>query len=105
MSNTIEIDIDFGACGEVDMVLAHDECGEHEDVVFCRNVVRCKDCKYLDMPDWDGVLTMNYGEPPTFCTYLSYNEWRMDGDRRVVETSFLEVSPDDFCAWGERRGE
>lgn len=36
MSNTVEIDIDFTYCGEVDMVLAHDECGEHEDVEFYR---------------------------------------------------------------------
>lgn len=66
-------------------------------------VVRCRDCRYLDTPDWDDTLAALYGEPPTFCMNLSQNEWRMDGDRRVAETSFLEVEPDGFCAWGERK--
>ena len=32
----VEIDIDFDYCGEVEMILAHDEYKEHEDVEFYR---------------------------------------------------------------------
>lgn len=67
-------------------------------------VVRCKDCKYLDDSEyrrWDSSLAECYGEPPLFCDLLSFNEWRMDGDRRVAETTFAEVEPDGFCKWGE----
>lgn len=69
-------------------------------------IVRCRDCKHLDDSEyrrWDSALAENYGEPPLFCDLLSFNEWRMDGDRRVAETTFAEVEPDGFCAWGERR--
>ena len=69
-------------------------------------IVRCRDCKHLDDSEykrWDNSLAECYGEPPLSCNLLSINEWRMDGDRRVVETSFAEVEPDGFCAWGERR--
>ena len=65
-------------------------------------IVRCRDCRWLNIPDWDNTLAMLYGEPPITCDLLSRNEWRMDGDRRVAETEFLEVEPDGFCAWGER---
>ena len=82
---------------------------EHTDLPFLveeylrEPIVRCRDCKYLDIPDWDNTLAMNYGEPPAYCMNLSQNEWRMDGNRRVAETTFLEVEPDGFCAWGERK--
>ena len=66
-------------------------------------IVRCRDCKWLNMPDWDNTLAMLYGEPPTTCDLLSHNEWRMDGDRRVAESTFLEVEPDNYCSFGERR--
>lgn len=69
-------------------------------------IVRCKDCKHLDDSEyrrWDNALAECYGEPPLFCDLLSFNEWRMDGDRRVAETTFAEVEPDGFCSWGERR--
>ena len=69
-------------------------------------VVRCGDCRYLDDSEyerWDNSLAECYGEPPLFCSLLSINEWRMDGDRRVAETSFAEVEPDGFCVWGKRR--
>lgn len=69
-------------------------------------IVRCRDCKHLDDSEyrrWDNLLAECYGEPPLFCDLLSFNEWRMDGDRRVAETTFAEVEPDGFCAWGERR--
>ena len=70
-------------------------------------IVRCRDCKHLDDSEyerWDNTLAEAYGEPPLFCDLLSVHEWRMDGDRRVSETRGLEVSPDDYCSWGERRG-
>ena len=69
-------------------------------------IVRCRDCKHLDDSEykrWDSSLTECYGEPPLFCDLLSFNEWRMDGGRLVVETTFAEVEPNGFCAWGERR--
>lgn len=66
-------------------------------------IVRCRNCKHIDYPDWDNTLAENYGEPPAFCMLLSLNEWRMDGSRRVADTTFLEVEPDGFCAWGVRR--
>ena len=69
-------------------------------------IVRCRDCEHLDDSEyrrWDNSLAECYGEPPLFCDLLSFNEWRMDGDRRVAETSFAEVEPDGFCAWAERR--
>ena len=66
-------------------------------------IVRCRDCKWFNMPDWDNTLAMLYGEPPTTCDLLSHNEWRMDGDRRVAETTFLEVEPEDFCSFGKRK--
>ena len=69
-------------------------------------IVRCRDCKHLDDSEyrrWDNYLAECYGEPPLFCDLLSFNKWRMDGDRRVAETTFLEVEPNDFCKWGERR--
>ena len=66
-------------------------------------VVRCRDCKFFNMPNWDNTLAMLYGEPPMTCDLLSHNEWRMDGDRRVAETTFLEVQPNGFCAWAVRR--
>lgn len=68
-------------------------------------IVRCRDCKHLNMPEWDNTLAMLYGEPPLTCDLLSMNEWRMDGNRRVAETTFHEVEPNGFCAWGERKGD
>jgi len=69
----------------------------------CEEIVRRRDCKFFNMPDWDNTLAMLYGEPPMTCDLLSHNEWRMDGDRRVAETTFLEVQPNGFCAWAKRR--
>ena len=69
-------------------------------------IVRCKDCKHLDDSEyrrWDSSLAECYGEPPLFCDLLSFNEWRLDGDWRVAETTFAEIEPDGFCAWGERK--
>ena len=66
-------------------------------------IIRCRDCKHLDDSEyerWDNTLAEAYGEPPLFCDLFSVNEWRMDGDRRVAETSFAEVEPDGFCKWG-----
>ena len=63
--------------------------------------VRCRDCKFSDIPEWDNTLAMQYGEPPMFCRNLFQAEYRMSGDRLVADTSPLEVCPDDFCAWGE----
>ena len=79
---------------------------ERDSAMPIMSLVRCRDCKHLDDSEashWDSVLAEQYGEPPLFCNLLSINEWRMDGNRRVAETSFLEVEPDGFCAWGERR--
>lgn len=64
-------------------------------------IVRCKDCRFAynraeQAKDY-GVDT----EPDYVCDLLSFNEWRMDGDRRVAETTFAEVEPDGFCKWGE----
>ena len=70
------------------------------EVAGCEQVVHCRDCRHVDVPDWDNVLAEQYGDPPLYCMRLSDNEWRQDGDRKVVETGFLEVSPDDYCAWG-----
>lgn len=69
-------------------------------------IVRCRDCKHLDDSEyrrWDSSLAECYGEPPLFCDLLSFNEWRMDGDRRVAETTFVEVEPDGFCSWAKRK--
>lgn len=69
-------------------------------------IVRCRDCKHLDDSEyrrWANSLAECYGEPPLFCDLLSLNEWRMDGNRRVAETTFAEVEPDGFCKWGERK--
>lgn len=89
--------------GELGMALAVACAGAG----FAREeIVRCRDCKYLDDSEysrWDSSLAECYGEPPLFCDLLSFNEWRMDGDRRVAETTFAEVEPDGFCKWGERR--
>lgn len=56
-------------------------------------IVRCWDCKYLDMPDWDDNLAACYGEPPLFCM-------RPDGNGDYMR---FEVEPNGFCKWGERK--
>lgn len=56
-------------------------------------LVRCRDCKYLDTPDWDEVLAAQYGEPPASCM-------RPDGNGDYMR---FEVEPDGFCKWGERK--
>lgn len=76
---------------------------ERDSAMRIAPIVRCGDCKWFNMPDWDNTLAMLYGEPPTTCDLLSHNEWRMDGDRRVAETTFLEVEPDNYCSFGERK--
>ena len=84
-----------------------DHNGDHYGTLH-EEIVRCKDCKHLDDSEyrrWDSSLAEHYGEPPLFCDLLSFNEWRMDGDRRVAETTFAEVEPDGFCVWGERKEE
>lgn len=81
---------------------------ERDSAMPLTSFVRCRDCKHLDDSEyrrWDNSLAECYGEPPLFCELLSFNEWRMDGDRRVAETTFAEVEPDGYCAWGERRPE
>lgn len=56
-------------------------------------IVRCRDCKYLDTPDWDEVLAAQYGEPPVSCM-------RPDGNGDYMR---FEIEPDGFCKWGERK--
>lgn len=56
-------------------------------------IVRCRDCKYLDTPDWDEVLAAQHGEPPASCM-------RPDGDGDYMR---FEIEPDGFCKWGERK--
>lgn len=56
-------------------------------------IVRCRDCRYLDTPDWDEVLAAQYGEPPASCM-------RPDGDGYYMR---FDVEPDGFCKWGERK--
>lgn len=83
--------------------------GQMPDAIYeraLREVVRCRDCKHLDDSEyerWDNTLAEAYGDPPLFCDLFSVNEWRMDGNRRVAERTFLEVEPDGFCAWGVRK--
>ena len=49
MRNMVEIDIDFDYCGEVEMILAHDEYKEHEDVEFYRaDLIESENAKLRD---------------------------------------------------------
>ncbi len=74
MSNMVEIDIDFDYCGEVEMVLAHDECGEHEDVEFYRNDLLASDNAKLReqcAEMWEAIKTH---ERVNFATILRFGE-------------------------------
>lgn len=93
---------DSGAADEFVAKMGVDDCRVY-GYRLNGEIVRCRDCKHLDDSEyerWDNSLAECYGEPPLFCDLFSVNEWRMDGDRRVAETSFAEVEPDGFCAWG-----
>lgn len=54
-------------------------------------VVRCKDCKHVYCRIYHG-----WQEPIYTCTHLR-SRWNTDND--------LEVNPDGFCSYGERREE
>lgn len=64
---------------------------ENHGAKLREEIIRCRDCRHLDDREARHLA----------CNLLSMNEWRMDGDRRVAETSFLEVEPDGYCVWGE----
>ena len=59
---------------------------EPADVV---SVVRCKDCKHVYCHIYHG-----WQEPIYTCAHLR-SRWNTDND--------LEVNPDDFCSYGERK--
>ena len=59
---------------------------ESADVV---PVVRCKDCKHVYCRTYHGRQ-----EPIYTCTHLR-SRWNINND--------LEVNPDDFCSYGERK--
>lgn len=59
---------------------------EPADVV---QVVRCKDCKHVHCRIYHG-----WQEPIYTCTHLR-SRWNADND--------LEVNPDNFCSYGERK--
>ena len=61
---------------------------EPADVV---QVVRCKDCKHVYCHIYHG-----WQEPIYTCTHLR-SRWNSNTD--------LEVNPDDFCSYGERKEE
>ena len=52
-------------------------------------VVRCKDCKHVYCRIYHG-----WQEPIYTCTHLR-SRWNTDND--------LEVNPDGFCSYGERK--
>lgn len=52
-------------------------------------VVRCKDCKHVHCRIYHG-----WQEPIYTCTHLR-SRWNTDND--------LEVNPDGFCSYGERK--
>ena len=53
-------------------------------------VVRCKDCKHSTLPS---ELTQRYGKPGTLTCH-----------NRYAPCNRRNVSGDDFCSYGERRG-
>ena len=69
-------------------------CGEHhtaEDVIMMIKtaptvdavpVVRCRDCKHYDTADFDGDILCG-------CT---------------LHSAMLDITPDSFCSYGERKG-
>ena len=61
---------------------------EPADVV---QVVRCKDCKHVYCRIYHG-----WQEPIYTCTHLR-SRWNSNND--------LDVNPDDFCSYGERKEE
>ena len=50
----------------------------------CEEIVRCRDCDYYDHWDASGPYREKH-----VCGYWDY----------------LEIKPDGFCAWGERKNE
>ena len=55
-------------------------------------IVRCCDCKYADETESGLLLCNGY----LVESWDWYNDMPNDG---------MEVKPDGFCAWGERRGD
>ena len=57
-------------------------------------VVRCRDCKHLDIFRPFDVYRMKPSETPEFhCTSSQFSNWDFP----------IEVELDGFCAWGERK--
>lgn len=52
-------------------------------------IVRCKDCKHYRFEDRSHIFNDNHHND-SFCL-------------RFVDGRRMEVGPDGFCAWGERR--
>ena len=65
------------------------EAIERVSTVDAVEVVRCKDCKHVYCRIYHG-----WQEPIYTCTHLR-SRWNTDND--------LEVNPDGFCSYGERR--
>ena len=53
------------------------------------NVVRCRDCKFYRFVDRSGIFK-DERHNDSFCS-------------RFVDGKRMEVEPDGFCAWGERK--
>lgn len=63
----------------------------NEWVALGKRIVRCKDCKYLheyEKKTWANNIPYKVQQ----CEYWADSTW-----------GSVEIEPDGFCAWGERR--
>jgi hypothetical protein len=57
--------------------------------LYKERIVRCRDCKFYRFVDRSGIFK-DEQHNDSFCS-------------RFVDGKRMEVEPDGFCAWGERR--
>lgn len=78
-------EVDISGCTDVDDIIAAvEDLIDAQPAVDAVEVVRCKDCKF-------------YTESKNRCDHpcMDYDVERYD--------QWLEMNPDDFCSYGERR--
>ena len=68
--------------------------GHEEHWLTGEEIVRCRDCKYIETVDLSSHFDGDHKHDQQQCNRI-----------RSLDCFFMSVELDGFCSWGERRGE
>ena len=78
-----------------EFVIRIEGIGDSERIAQLEEIVRCRDCAY------SSAFILDYwAKAPEDGSYVFCTKFQ----DRMNDVAYIDVEPDGFCKWGERRG-